>query len=672
MGWLTDAVAERDEKPATLPPVDCAEIADAPQAARDRLWSWAVGCEQPFEADCRALATAPEDARVTINGQAMSWETGATGEGGLAYLAGRALRLDATRIALGLEPVYAAALVAAFAAVGERRLVEKKLGDSTRWAAERGPALPKWWADAVASARAEAQLTTKPTATTPAPSASASASASSSAATSPTEDDLDRPQRNSKGGPSHAEIVVEVARAEYHVEITPTGQPFAVPRTGPRVAVDLGEKGGALRRLIAKKVYDERGIVLGSEALTNGLAVLMADAHERTHPVPLHLRVADLGDTLVLDLGQPGTMRCVVITKDGWTVEDEPPERVHFRRPGSLAALPTPTRGVGLEPLRRLLAFEADDRRWHLTRGWLAVCLRAEIPRPLLLAVGAPGTGKSTRGRLIVNVIDPRDELGSSFGRNLDDDQVKAMSRYLLGYDNLTTISEAVSDHVCRLVTGDSVEKRKNYTDADSIVLSYRRTGVVTAVTLPALRADALERVIPLHLDVMHGERRSETALRAEFAAAHPGILGAVLDDAVAMLRNLPTTTQRTDGPRMIDYWASLLAIDPTLADAFTEAADDILVDAAEDDPIVVTVREWLRSFPLDTREGEPSDEFASLDRFAHANGRPDYWPKSHRGMGAALTKASSTLAAVGITFTRGRSNGRRSWRFVLDEEQGR
>lgn len=538
-------------------------------------------------------------------------------------------------------------------AEAERGLGTKKLASGAAYAAERGPALPTDWADKVASERLSSRASTSTTTT----------SASG---------DGGQPTQKGKGGPSHAEIVVETARAGWRVEITPDGQPFAVPLTGPRLAIDLGAKGGALRALIAKKVYDERGIVLGAEALGNGLAVFMADAYERMTPIALHLRVAESDGRVVLDLGQPGTMRCVVITADGWTVEDEPPKGVYFRRPRSLAALPTPVREGSLEPLRRLLAFEADDRRWHLTRGWLAVCLRAEIPRPLLLAVGAPGTGKSTRGRLIVNVIDPRPELGSSFGRNLDDDQVKAMSRYLLGYDNLTSISEAVSDHVCRLVTGDNVEKRKNYTDTDSIVLAYRRTGVITAVTMPALRADALERVIPLHLDTMKGARRSEAALRAEFDAAHPGILGAVLDDAVAMLRHLPTTAPRTDGPRMLDYWASLLAIDPALADAFAESADDILVDAAEDDPLVVMVREWLRAYPRNEREGEPADEFASLDHFARVHGPPDYWPKNQRAMSTALTKASNTLSAVGVTFARGKANGRRSWRFVLDEEQGR
>lgn len=83
-------------------------------------------------------------------------------------------------------------------------------------------------------------------------------------------------------------------------------------------------------------------------------------------------------------------------------------------------------------------------------------------------------------------------------------------------------------------------------------------------------------------------------------------------------------------------------------------------------------MRDWLRSFPVNEREGEPADEFASLDRFARVNGLPDYWPKNQRAASRDLTKATGTLAAVGVRFTRGKSNGRRTWRFVLDAEQGR
>lgn len=645
MGWLTDKVAKPEEQ-ATAP------------AGPEAVEKWDAEARAPFEAYERSavqgcLARLDQKAAKAWS-KGDHWETTTYEETcnlfDIAHSPWSALTVE-----------KAEQLVREHAPTDEQwtaQDVADKIDAAHKSVTGRGRATPVLTAGVDPFGKAEL-----PTA------ASSSAAASSSTAH---EGEATHQKRKGSGGPSHAEIVVETARAGWRVEITPDGQSFAVPHTRPRLAIDLGAKGGALRPIIAKKVYDERGVVLGSEALGNGLAVFMADAFERTTPVSLHLRVAESDGRIVLDLGQPGTMRCVVITADGWTVDEEPPEGIYFRRPRSLSALPTPTPGGSLEPLRRLLAFEVDDRRWHLTRGWLAVCLRADIPRPLLLTVGAPGTGKSTRGRLIVNVVDPRSELGSSFGRNLDDDQVKAMSRYLLGYDNLTSISEAVSDHICRLVTGDSVEKRKNYTDSDSIVLAYRRTGVITAVTMPALRADALERVIPLHLDVMHGTRRSEAALRAEFEGAHPGILGAVLDDAVVMLRNLPTTMQRADGPRMLDYWVSLLAIDPDLADAFVESADDILVDAAEDDPLVVMVREWLRSFPRNAREGEPADEFASLDKFARTRGLPDYWPKNQRGMSRDLTKASSTLAAVGITFTKGKSNGRRSWHFVLDEEQGR
>ena len=465
-------------------------------------------------------------------------------------------------------------------------------------------------------------------------------------------------------GPTHAEIVAAHVAAHYTVRRTPEGQAFAIPRSGPQLAISLGSKGGAMRNRVLTEIYERSGQIIGSDALGSGISISIGLAERLAESSEMHLRVANHPGRIVLDLGRPNDASCVVVTAAGWTIEANAPHGVYFRRPSSLSPLPTPTRGGSLEPLRRLLGL--SGRQWDLVRGWLVCSLRAEIARPLLLFLGPAGSGKTNRGRLVINVLDPRDELGGSFGRNLDDDRVQAASRYLVGFDNLSSVSDAVSDHLCRFVTGDASEKRKLYSDDDSVVLSYRRTGVLTAVTLPSLRADALERLVPLILEPMAaGQRHSEAELRETFEASHPGILGAVLDGAVAMLARLDT--RASHDTRNLDYWQGLRAYDPACAEAYAGAAVDVLVDAAESDPFVMTVRSWLeRTGPV--REVTPMEGYDQLS--SHGRSHPEFsltwWPKGARALSAALTKASGPLAAVGVRFTRGSSNGAKFWLLEL------
>jgi hypothetical protein len=321
--------------------------------------------------------------------------------------------------------------------------------------------------------------------------------------------------------------------------------------------------------------------------------VLRAKAEEGPRLV-LNLRCARWGDGLVLDLGHPDSARCVVVTADGWEIREEPPEGVLFRRTSATLPLPDPARGVapddGLAELRDLVGMTTEkDDRWLLVRGWLVAVILPDVPRPLLSFLGPAGSAKTSRAWMVVSVLDPKPDgkLGSSFGKNLSDDQVKALAHYLVAYDNLGSVSEAVSDHLARVVTGDSAERRKLYTDDELAAVNYRRSGVFTAITLPPVQPDTLARLVPIACSYVPEElRRPEAELWQRWHDAHPRMLGAVLGDAVTMLRRLPEVREKEQPlPRMADYFLALQAVDPLLAEAYVRATDEAMSTAAEGDP---------------------------------------------------------------------------------------
>jgi hypothetical protein len=69
--------------------------------------------------------------------------------------------------------------------------------------------------------------------------------------------------------------------------------------------------------------------------------------------------------------------------------------------------------GGSRDEFRELLGLDAGDPRWLLIWGWLVAAFVEYIPRPILWALGSQGSGKTTRTRMILDLIDPADRLGS-------------------------------------------------------------------------------------------------------------------------------------------------------------------------------------------------------------------------------------------------------------------
>ena len=479
--------------------------------------------------------------------------------------------------------------------------------------------------------------------------------------------DLKLPKEADK--PSAYTLTLAFLNDTYEFFHTPDGEPFAVPRRGVRRPIMLSEKGeGGLKGQAQYDYERTTGKPVNNAALVQALTSLYQVTLRESPELRLHLRVArPTPDVVVLDLAQSGNTRCVVVTGDGWEVQDEPPHGVAFRVANSTRPLPTPSAGGSPDTLRGLLGWSVIDRRWLLVRGWLAAALLPDIARPVLFFHGRAGSSKTTKAVTVVSVLDPRDELGSSFGKNERDEVAMASNRYLVGFDNVSRASEETSDRLSRLVTGTSDERRTLYSDNDQFVISFRRTGVITGLSVPSFKSDALERLVQIQCDTISASRRrSEKAIAEERASTHPSVLGSVLDDLATVLRNLPESERREGGkPRMADFADALHALDPEIERAFTTAASEAMTDAAESDPFVMTIQRWLakETLPVSYTATEAHARAAKhrdeQDRDLHV-----WWPKDARGFAGALTRQAAPLEAVGIRAVASRNGRSRAWTF--------
>src|SRR5690606_38366920 len=157
-----------------------------------------------------------------------------------------------------------------------------------------------------------------------------------------------------------------------------------------------------------------------------------------------------------------------------------------------------------------VLALDPESREFKLMLGWALALPFAASARPGLLLIGPPGSGKSTRLRLLASLFAPMDVggLGANLGRNHDDDLVRAKHRAVPLWDNISSMSGETSDLLCSLVTGGGRERRQLYTDGELTALTIRRPIGLTAVGRPAgLRADALGRMISRQNNTLHDSR---------------------------------------------------------------------------------------------------------------------------------------------------------------------
>jgi len=466
-------------------------------------------------------------------------------------------------------------------------------------------------------------------------------------------------------GQTQAHQLVTLANSRYTFGVDDEGEPFAVPRSGPYWARQLHGGGHNLKAELAAAFLHDMGKVPSAGKLIDAMTVLEGQARN-AEPTRLHLRVAPTDSGLLLDLGHAdGTV--VEVTDRGWGTY-QPTDGPLFRRTKLTAALPAPAACGDLEPLWRLL--NVTERDQPLLLGWLVAALLPDIPHPIALLTGEQGTGKTTAGRLLISLIDPSAAPLRTGPRDEHGWGVAAAASWLVGIDNLSSISPWLSDAMCRAVTGEGVVSRALYTNADVHLLAFRRVLLLTSIDPGALRGDLAERLVSIDLERIRPDcRRTDQELAAEFDRAHPAILAGLLELTAQVLAALPQVRGNLPGlPRMADFAEVLAALDvvrgtDSLGD-YLRGAERVSRDVLDNDPVGAAVgallalrSSWRGSYAL------LLDELTRL-RPVSAIGRA--WPATSNQLAARLRSMAPALRANGIGVEVKRSNGDRSvwlWR---------
>ena len=439
----------------------------------------------------------------------------------------------------------------------------------------------------------------------------------------------------------NADRLVVLALEIYEPGISDDGTTFLVEVDGPQVAHRISA-GGPLEKRLAAEFWDRfEGAVPSKSALIDALAVLEGMAH-RAKPVKVYRRIAQVGETIFLDLGDP-VGHTVEITASGWRILSKSP--VLFWRSKLSGVLPVPESGGSIDELRPLL--NCDDDQFLLVIGWCVSYFHESLQQPVLGVFGEHGTAKTTLAGIIVDLTDPSPARLTSPSRSARDWSVHASNRQVIVVDNVSEISQTESNYWCRAVTGEAFATRQLWTDGEVYFMAFRRSLIITGIG-PRLRGDLADRTLRIDLaPIDSGRRKSQTEIQATFEKMWPKLLGALLDLVAASLGHIGQVGL-LDLPRMADHALVLGALDLAIPgsgylDSFARAADRILVETIDDDEVAAAVLDFA------IREGHWSGTATVLYTRISPRKPARGWPRTPQHLSRRLGEAAPGLRTVGV-----------------------
>jgi hypothetical protein len=310
--------------------------------------------------------------------------------------------------------------------------------------------------------------------------------------------------------------------------------------------------------------------------------------------------------------------------------------------------------GGTLDALRSMLNIDSDDQ-WKLIVGWLVHAFAPSGPFAVLALYGEQGSAKSTLARFLRALVDPYKVDLQTKPKNDDDLYMALRHNRVLGIDNLSSISEALSDVLARISTGAGVSKRSLFTDDDLHDTRFCAPIVITSIPLVIEGGDLLERAISVRCPVIpDAKRRTETELWAEYERLKPSLLGALLNGVVMALRR-KSSIHLQALPRMADHVLFVTAAEPAFewpdgsyVHAFTTQHTSAITDQVGDDPIASRLVAYLK-----THDGLFRGTASELRDALTPDKPPAGWPRNASAFAGQMDRLAPSLRRLGIDVSR-------------------
>jgi hypothetical protein len=462
--------------------------------------------------------------------------------------------------------------------------------------------------------------------------------------------------------PTQAELLIRCAEGVEFFH-TPAGDAYARIKVGDHRETHLLRSKG-FRRYLVRDFFERYGKPPGAQALQDALGLLEARAQFDGPGREVHVRVADHGGNIYVDLANERWEAVEITPGVGWRVVSSEATPVYFRRPRGMLPLPVPARSGLVEELRRFVNI-SDEASWRLLVAWLIQALRPKGPYPVLILQGEQGSAKSTVERLVRALVDPSTAPLRTTPRNERDLIIAATNSWCVAFDNISNLPPWASDALCRLSTGGGFSARELYTDAEEVLFDATRPVILNGITDVATRPDLLDRGLITTLPpIPEEDRKPESGLWRDFEKARPAILGALFDAVSGALGAVGGV--RLEGmPRMADFAVWATAAEDALGwesgafmGAYIGNRREATESALEADPVAGAVRVLMEK--QERWAGTATELWQALNELVSEDVRhTKAWPAAPNSLTSRLKRLAPALRGVGIEYGEDRSGSK-------------
>jgi hypothetical protein len=253
--------------------------------------------------------------------------------------------------------------------------------------------------------------------------------------------------------------------------------------------------------------------------------------------------------------------KVIRVDKEGYRLAEP---TIPFIRTPEMKPLCEPEVGNGIDEFFRLLSI-ADSNDKKLIIAWLLSSMRPKPPYFILLLLGEQGSSKSTTSTALKYILDPSDIPLRSLSNSERDLVINLNKRRIVCFDNLSKISDNMSDALCRASVGNGFCTRKLYTDSDEVVFKPQNPMILNGINNIIERQDLISRSIVIELPSIKPENRiTEKEFYTRLEDIRPKLLGELLKHASCSIANIESTTI-THTSRMADAELWVAAAEQTL-----------------------------------------------------------------------------------------------------------
>lgn len=389
------------------------------------------------------------------------------------------------------------------------------------------------------------------------------------------------------------------------------------------------------------------------DGLNEALSIISAKSKFSDTPIHIvHNRVADSKSDFWYDLSNK-SWTAVRTNTEGWSIEKATPK---FYRYTHQKPQVTPVEGGNIEDIFQFINL---TKHKTLFLCWLVSCFVPDIPHPMPIIFGEKGAAKSTACMLLKELIDPSVLETLSLSKDERSLIVSLQQHYYLPFDNVSSISNDMSDTLCRAITGGAIQQRKLFTNSEDCIFTFKRCLTINGINNVANKSDLLDRSILFELERVSEENRIEAqTIYRDFKKRCPYILGAIFTLLSSAMKIYPTA-KLNELSRMADFSRWGYAIGEALGNKGEEFLSEYNSnrqiqnqEAINADSVASLVVDYMEH--KTTWSGRISDLFRELKQIAEGlgiNPTNKSLPQAPNHLSRRIKSVRSNLEQVGITF---------------------